>query len=169
MNIVQGAYITAMGRVILRQSCRDIADRAGKPVAACILYTDTDSIHSTEQYDGCDPLQIGKLKCENKKPITQAVFLAPKTYAEIIGDIKPEDVPQAVKDELISLHCKGVHVESLQEALQSGESLPEVYKVGRKYLSLSAVNVQGGKALLPLPKCVCKSLPDDLPESELYF
>lgn len=74
MNIVQGAYITAMGRVILRQSCRDIADRAGKPVAACILYTDTDSIHSTEQYDGCDPLQIGKLKCENKKPITQAIF-----------------------------------------------------------------------------------------------
>lgn len=169
MNIVQGAYITAMGRVILRQSCRDIADRARKPVAACILYTDTDSIHSTEQYDGCDPLQIGKLKCENKKPITQAIFLAPKTYAEIIGDIKPEDVPQAVKDELISLHCKGVHVESLQEALQSGESLPKVYKVGRKYLSLSAVNVQGGKALLPLPKCVCKSLPDDLPESELYF
>lgn len=169
MNVVQGAYITARGRTTLRQSCRDIAERAGKPVAACILYTDTDSIHSTEQYDGCDPLQIGKLKCENDEPITQAIFLAPKTYAELCGDILPQEIDRAVKDERASFHCKGVHVETLIDAFRNGDSLPDVYKVGRKYLSLSAINVQGGKALLPLPKCVCKSLPDDLPESELYF
>lgn len=169
MNIVQGAYITAQGRTILRRSCRDIADRAGKPVAACIWYTDTDSIHSTEKYDGCDPLKIGALKCENAKPITQAIFLAPKTYAEICGDIPPDQIDDAIKNELASFHCKGVRVESLIDAYRKGDSLPEVYKVGRKYLSLSAINVQGGKALLPLPKCVCKSLPDDLPESEAYF
>lgn len=76
---------------------------------------------------------------------------------------------KAIKDERASLHCKGVRVESLIEAYRSGDSLSEVYKVGRKYLSLSALNVQGGKALLPLPKCVCKKLPEELQESELYF
>ena len=169
MNIVQGAYITAMGRTILRQSCRDIAERAGKTVAQCILYTDTDSIHATEEYSGCDPLRLGALKCENKTPITEALFLAPKAYAELCGRIAPEDIDKAIKEELASFHCKGVRVESLIEAFRSGDSLPEVYKVGRKYLSLSALNVQGGKALLPLPKCVCKKLPEELQESELYF
>ena len=60
-------------------------------------------------------------------------------------------------------------MESLIDAFRRGDSLSEVYKVGRKYLSLSALNVQGGKALLPLPKCVCKKLPDQPQESELYF
>ena len=160
MNIVQGAYITAQGRTILRQSCRDIADRAGKTVAECIYYTDTDSIHGTEEYSGCDPLKLGYLKQENKEPITQAIFLAPKCYAELCGDIPHGEIDEAVKDERASFHCKGVRVENVIEAYRSGYSLADIYKQGRTYFSPSAINVRGGKAILPLPKQIARKEKD---------
>lgn len=157
MNVVQGAYITAKGRTILRQSCRDIAMEADKTVAECILYTDTDSIHTNVLYSKTDPLALGWLKCENKTPIREAVFIAPKAYAE--RDASGTE-----------FHSKGVNRERLAEAEADGDSLVDIYRPGRRFLSLSALNVRGGKALLPLPKVI--KIKDELDNEfgeEMFF
>lgn len=157
MNIVQGAYILAWSRCELRKACRRIAARAGRTVAEVILYTDTDSIHTTVDYPDTDPFRLGWLKVENDRPITTAIFVAPKTYAEV------ED------DGTLTAHCKGVRVELIKEAYKRGEPLDEVYRIGREYLSPSAINVRGGKAILPLRKAVCRTLPDEPDQYEIYY
>ena len=172
MSVLQGSYITAMGRTLLRKSCRLIAQSAHKPVAAVILYTDTDSLHSTVPWRDTDPYALGALKCENETPIKDAIFIAPKTYAEIdeealalIGYVARKEYD----GDGVNIRCKGVNVELLREAWNHGEPLAEIYRIGREYPSLTALNVRGGKALLPLPKAVCRSLPDDLPDEEIYY
>lgn len=166
MNIVQGAYIMARARCILRQSCRMIAQKAGKTVRECIIYTDTDSIHTTEQYDETSKYKLGWLKQENDKPIREAIFLAPKTYAEIETALTFRHEDGTIICDGGEIHCKGVNKESLYEFLEKGETLPEVYKIGREFLSNSAINVRGGKAILPMPKAVCRELPTP---DELYL
>lgn len=161
MNIVQGAYITAKGRTILRRSARDIAFRSGHEVADVLLYTDTDSLHTIVKYDRTDAYALGWLKQENEKPIHDAVFLAPKTYAEIDETTDPKDG--------YNFHCKGVRVECLIDAYERGESLGDIYREGREFLSLAAMNVRGGKALLALPKAVCRTMKGDVSDEELYF
>jgi len=157
MNVVQGSYITAMGRTKLRQSCREIAAENGRTVAETVLYTDTDSVHTNTLFTGTDALKLGYLKCENETPIFEAIFVAPKAYAE--------------RDERgTEYHSKGVNIECLREAEKQGDSLPDIYRPGRRYLSLSALNVRGGKALLPLPKCIKRNLEDiDEYGEELFF
>ena len=157
MNIVQGAYILAKARCRLRSACRRIAWLSGKTVADVILYTDTDSIHTTVDYGETDDYSLGWLKRENDLPIDRAIFMAPKTYAEIESD------------GTITAHCKGVNTDLLTNAYQSGETLEKIYEVGREYLSLSAINVRGGKALLPLRKAVCRTLKDEPDENEIYY
>ena len=157
MNIVQGAYILAHARCELRRAARRIAVEAGKTVAEVIYYTDTDSLHTTEPYSQIDRYKLGWLKQENDLPIKEAIFMAPKTYAEI------------ETDGTITAHCKGVRVELITEAYKRGETLAEIYRVGREYASLCAINVKGGKALLPLRKAVCRTLPDAPDENELYY
>lgn len=156
MNIVQGAYITAMGRTILRQSCRAVAKENGRTVSDCIAYTDTDSIHTNVHFSQTDSLKLGWLKQENKKPITEAFFCAPKAYAEIEGTEA-------------KFHSKGVRVECLEKAWRNGDNLAQIYEPGRLYQSLSAMNVRGGKALLALPKAVCKKAKEITEEDELYW
>lgn len=156
MNIVQGAFILALARCKLRQSCRRIARGVGKTVAETVIYTDTDSIHTSVRYEDTDPYRLGALKQENETPIGDAIFVAPKTYAEVDADGA-------------EMHCKGVNTSVLRDAYNAGESLSEIYRIGRTYLSNQAINVQGGKAILPLPKAVCKQLDGELSEDELYF
>lgn len=171
MSVLQGAYITAMGRTLLRKSCRLIAQSAGKTVSQTILYTDTDSLHSVVEWRDTDPYALGALKCENDTPITDAIFMAPKTYAEVVDHaaaLPPGEAREAADDDDVNIRCKGVNTELLRRAWNAGESLEDIYRVGREYPSLTAINVRGGKALLPLPKAVCRTLPDDIGD-EIYF
>ena len=164
MNIFQGAAIMAHSRVALRKKCRAIAFKAGRTVAEVILYTDTDSIHTTYFYDGpdVDRRRLGALKIENvfngePDPIVDAIFMAPKTYAEIPARGEP------------AFHCKGTRKEPLIAAYNAGESLADVYRVGREYLSDQAINVQGGKAILPFRKAVCRRVRGEISNDELYY
>ena len=164
MNIFQGAAIMAHSRVELRKKCRSIAFQSGHTVAEVVLYTDTDSIHTTHLYTGpdVDDYRLGALKIENTfegepDEIVDAVFMAPKTYAEVPRRGKP------------AFHCKGISKEPLLAAYKAGEPLSDVYRVGRVYLSNQAINVPGGKAILPFPKAVCRKLRGEISDAEIYY
>lgn len=145
MHVVQGAWITCRGRCYLRRLAREIC---GDRVAERLLYTDTDSLHVTVKPPPhlVDPTRLGALKLENSEPITAACFLAPKTYYELSDELE--------------IHAKGVRKEAILAALSGahGEArtLEDIYTPGKVILSESALNVAGGKAILPLPKRLCK-------------
>lgn len=141
MNVAQGAYITAMGRTILR---KDTREATGGKMRENLVYTDTDSAHLRGAFLNVHPTRLGAWKKENDTPITEAIFLAPKTYAE------------REANGTITVHAKGVNTEAIEAALANGESLDDVYRYGRKFPSLSAVTVKGGRALLKLQKTIAK-------------
>lgn len=148
MQVVQGARITMAGRVMWRTYARLICGN----VRQNLLYGDTDSIHSKvaapDKYISRD--RLGYLKEENKTPIVRACFLAPKTYFEEESSGKLE------------IHAKGVHLEEIQKLIDRGEPVEKIYTKGYRLQTLSALNVKGGKALLPLPKYITR--PDLFPD-----
>lgn len=141
MQVVQGARITANGRVRLLQAARRIT---GNRMAEKLLYGDTDSLHTLSEYRGADPYKLGEFKQENKRPIVKAAFIAPKTYYEI------EEGGE------IELHAKGVHIEDVKALLKRGVPIERIYSPGYCVQSLTSLNVKGGKALLPFPKTIMK-------------
>lgn len=145
MHVVQGARITCGGRVMLRKAIRQICGDTG--VREHLAYTDTDSIHADVLFAGTSPTELGALKLENKTPIIEACFLAPKTYYEIEEEHNARDGFKGY-----TIHAKGVHTEDITDLLRHGEKLRNIYREGYRVQSLSALNVKGGKALLPLPK-----------------
>lgn len=146
MNVVQGARITCGGRCLLMRLAREICAPHEGGVRKHLFYTDTDSLHVDVEAPAhlVDAYRLGALKRENDAPITEACFLAPKTYYEREADGKLE------------LHAKGVHKEDIQALLNRGVKLETIYKAGYRVQSLSALNVKGGKALLPLPKVMLR-------------
>lgn len=141
MQVVQGARITAGGRCMLLRACRDIC---GREVSDRLLYTDTDSIHAIGEAPHTSETELGALKRENKTPIVRACFLAPKTYYEIEESGK------------IEIHAKGVRTSDIEALIKRGVPIETIYREGYRVQSLSALNVRGGKALLPLPKVLCR-------------
>lgn len=139
MNVVQGAYITCGGRCLIRRLAREIC--RGE-VRRHLFYVDTDSLHVDVEAppELVDAYRLGAIKRENDDPITEACFLAPKTYYERESGGKLE------------LHAKGVHKEDIAALIKRGVPLTTIYRPGYRVCSLSALNVRGGKALLPLPK-----------------
>lgn len=150
MHVVQGARITAGGRIILRRYARMICGGA-EHTAEKWAYGDTDSIHAlaTAPAEIVDARRLGALKCENKTPITRACFLAPKTYYEIEESGKME------------IHAKGVNTSAIERLLRLDVPIEKIYTEGYRIQSLSALNVRGGKALLPLQKQLLRPLDDD--------
>ena len=146
MHVVQGARITANGRVRIRHAIRKAY---WENVSDLFLYTDTDSFHGLQKNPYNDPYTLGAFKQENDTPICEACFLAPKTYYEI------EESGE------VSIHSKGVNVEAIYRLYKAGEPLRDIYIPGRRIQSLHALNVVGGKALIPLPKFLCKTIAGD--------
>ena len=61
----------------------------------------------------------------------------------------------------MSIHSKGVNVERIEELVKRGVPLDKIYTPGYKVQSLSALNVRGGKALLPFPKNIARPDSDE--------
>lgn len=145
MNVMQGAYITALARVGLMR-----AIRATCPVPARdFVYCDTDSIHSFTVAPDTDPYTLGKLKDEGT--YTAAKYLAPKTYFvahETGGGWEYE------------CHTKGVPIKTVAAEIKPGMTPEEVgetvFCAGRKFVCLAGLNVVGGKALVPIEKYLCR-------------
>lgn len=153
MQVVQGARITCAGRCMIRRYARMICGGT-ENTADHWFYGDTDSLHLdrvTVPPEIVDPYRLGALKQENKTPIKEACFLAPKTYYEREESWKVE------------IHAKGINTSSIIDLLESGVSLADIYTPGYRIQSLTAINVKGGKALLPFPKQILGV--DELDES----
>ena len=142
MSVIQGALVTSMARCSLLKFIREICVN----VKENLIYCDTDSVHSLRKYEDADPYEIGKMKeeaiCDYGK------FLAPKTYIE--GEKKERWEYE--------VHTKGVPTQIVKRLIDdhSPDYASKIFKPGQKFLALSGLNVSGGKALIPLPKTICK-------------
>lgn len=154
MQVVQGARITAGGRCMLRRYARQICGGA-ENTAAHWLYGDTDSLHLHDVNvppEIVDAYRLGALKKENKTPIRRACFLAPKTYYEIEESGEME------------IHAKGINTDAIEREIANGIPIEHIYREGFCIQSLTAMNVRGGKALLPFGKQLLAPL-DEIEET----
>ena len=61
----------------------------------------------------------------------------------------------------VEIHCKGVAIKVVQEKFKSYKKLTlarinQAFDYGKKYIMLSAMNVPGGKCLLPVEKFLAR-------------
>lgn len=151
MSVAQGAYITARGRTTI---CRDIRTKCKHSVLDDFYYCDTDSVHG-DYVAETDAFEIGALKLE--ATCTYGLFLAPKTYFEIDDN------------NIIELHTKGVPTKVIYNVMMQAGAIDEnkkvlniervcdIFKAGNKFQCLSAMNLKGGKGLIPLFKELCRT------------
>ena len=154
MSVIQGAYITARGRVEL---CKSIRLYCINSPAEDFYYCDTDSIHGNFNVIA-DDFKIGDLKLEGVCKC--GLFLAPKTYFEVLDD------------NTIEIHTKGIPVSAIYNVLLKKHYIEEkdnsfkvvdidgvlsVFKAGNKFQTLASMNLKGGKGLIPLFKELCKT------------
>lgn len=154
MNVAIGALITAYARVYILSKIREVC---GEEIAKRFVYIDTDSIHAFAPYDKADAYALGGLKLE---ATCEAVkYILPKTYV----DVERINKDGTIDYKAMEIHSKGVSIAAVFAALrkkQKGKKrgLPTLplldakIAYGQKYLVLCAMNVRGGKVLLPVEK-----------------
>ena len=158
MNVAVGALITAYARCYILSKIREIC---GDRPADNFVYIDTDSIHCFADYDKADAFALGGLKLEAKCDAVK--YIAPKTYV----DIEKVNEDGTIEFDAFEVHSKGVNIASFVNDLkkkQKGKKhgLPTLdlfnrkMAYGAKYPCLVAMNVQGGKALLPTDKYLAR-------------
>lgn len=157
MNVAVGALVTSFARCYILSKIREIC-----PVPARdFVYIDTDSIHCFMPYCGCDPKRLGALKLEATCPAIK--YIAPKTYLDV-ETINPDG---SIPFRGFEIHSKGVSIGSILQDLarpQKGKrkglpTLPLLFakmSYGAKYPVLMAMNVKGGKALVPCYKYLAR-------------
>ncbi len=147
LNVIQAAYITAMGRVKLMSDCRKYCDN----ISEQLIYGDTDSAHLTVKIpdDDLSPI-IGGFgdECEVGGvtiPYEWCKYLAPKTYIQgrRLDNVWCYDI-----------YCKGVSKKVVAESVDGRppEEVDKIFAPNVKFKCLSKLNVRGGAALVPLYK-----------------
>lgn len=164
MNVVIGALVTAIARVWILSHIREICKE--DEICLWFIYIDTDSIHAFAEYDKADPYTLGGFKEEATCPAVK--YLAPKTYFDIEdmeGDyIKLKSGKDGKIKPQIELHTKGVNITSVQNDFMhqvTDQGLPIEYvnkrfDYGQAFAVLCAMNVPGGKVLLPTMKYLAR-------------
>ena len=154
MNVAIGALITSYARVFILSKIREVC---GNEIRKRFVYIDTDSIHAFADYDKADAYALGGLKLE---ATCEAVkYILPKTYV----DIERINKDGTIDFDKMEIHSKGVSISAVKASLkkkQKGKKrgLPTLALMdskiayGEKYLVLCAMNVRGGKVLLPVEK-----------------
>lgn len=153
LSVVLGALITSMARTQLMRLIREVCPVPERD----FIYCDTDSIASFTQYANPDPYTLGALKDETvidgvQVPYTFGKYLAPKTYV-LARDVNGK------RD--IEAHTKGLPVKAIFRAGglssdASDDEIDAVFAAGRQFVALAAMNVRGGKALVPVLKHLCR-------------
>lgn len=158
LNVAVGALITAFARTYILSKIREVCKGN---VKANFVYIDTDSIHCFCDYDKADAFALGGLKLE---ATCQAIkYIAPKTYI----DIETVNKDGTVDYEGIEVHSKGINVQAVKADLmkkQKGKrhNLPTLKLIdnkiayGKQFICLQAMNVKGGKCLLPTLKYIAR-------------
>ena len=160
MNVAVGALVTAYARVYILSKIREVCvnPKTKKPeIAKRFVYIDTDSIHAFAEYDKADAYALGGLKLEASCEAVK--YILPKTYV----DVERVNKDGTIDFDALELHSKGVSIAAVKADLrkkQKGKKrgLPTLELIdakiayGQKYLVLCAMNVKGGKVLLPIEK-----------------
>ena len=159
MSVLVGAKITSKARCYILSKIREIC---GPNVAENFIYIDTDSIHSFTPYDKADAYALGGLKLE---AVCEACkYVLPKTYVDITKINKDGTIDY----KNIELHTKGINVGAVYQELMKKrkgkrkgkptlELVDQLIEYGVQYRVLVAMNVHGGKVLLPQLKYLARS------------
>ena len=158
MNVVIGSLITCVARCYILGKIREVCHGA---INRKFVYIDTDSIHAFANYDKADAYTLGGLKLE---ATCQAVkYLAPKTYI----DIERINKDGTIDYDAFEIHSKGINLTAViadlrkkQKGKRKGKPTLELIDrkiaYGAKYVCLVAMNVRGGKVLLPTEKYIAR-------------
>lgn len=169
MSIVDGSLVTSFARCYILSKIREICPCPAKD----FVYIDTDSIHCFNKYEKADPKKLGGLKLEMETAGIK--YLAPKTYVDIVkfddGKIELGDVVINSKGDVeihskgdVEIHSKGVNVKAIYDDVVTKGNPPYIaldrlltrFDYGEKFVCLQAMNVKGGKALVPVEKYLAK-------------
>jgi uncharacterized lipoprotein YehR (DUF1307 family) len=147
LNVVIGALVTCIARCYILSQIRAVCSN----VAEQFVYIDTDSIHAFADYDKADAFSLGGLKLEAECEAVK--YLAPKTYIDI------ERIDDIINT--IEIHTKGVSTKVVYNDFKTHEDLTIDYvnnkfNYGAKYIILCAMNVVGGKVLVPTEKYLAR-------------
>ena len=165
MNVIIGALVTCVARCYILSKIREVC---GDDIKHKFVYIDTDSIHAFASYDKADAYSLGGLKLEAECDAVK--YIAPKTYIDI--ESVSNGVVNKDKDNnyMIEVHSKGVSTAVVFNELSKQENLTLDYidkqiAYGAKYVILCAMNVKGGKVLVPTEKYLARPelAPDGVP------
>ena len=157
MNVAVGALVTSYARCYILSKIREVCRGDKGEISKRFVYIDTDSIHAFACYDKADAYALGGLKLE---ATCEAVkYILPKTYI----DIERINKDGTIEFDKMEIHSKGVSIAAVYFELkkkQKGKKrgLPTLPLIdikidyGQQYLVLCAMNVRGGKVLLPVKK-----------------
>lgn len=158
MNVVIGALVTCVARCYILSKIREVC---GADIKHTFVYIDTDSIHAFADYEKADAYKLGGLKLE---ATCEAVkYIAPKTYI----DIEHINEDGTIEYDAFEVHSKGINLQAVITDLKKKQNgkrhgLPTLELINRKidygakYLCLVAMNVRGGKVLLPTLKYLAR-------------
>lgn len=157
MNVAVGALVTSFARCYILGKIREICKCPAKE----FVYIDTDSIHAFASYDKADAFKLGGLKLEAECEAVK--YIAPKTYI----DIEKVSRDGTVNFQDFEIHSKGISIKAIMDELskkQKGKRkglptlrlLDDKISYGRKFICLCAMNVRGGKALIPTEKYLAR-------------
>ena len=158
MNVAVGALVTCVARCYILSKIREVCKG---DIKHKFVYIDTDSIHAFASYDKADAFALGGLKLE---ATCEAVkYIAPKTYI----DIEAVNKDGTINYDAFEVHSKGINLSAVITDLKKKQKgkrhgLPTLELINRKieygaqYLCLVAMNVRGGKVLIPTLKYLAR-------------
>lgn len=173
MNVAVGALITSYARVYILSKIREVCGEG--QVSKRFVYIDTDSIHAFADYAKADAFILGGLKLE---ATCEAVkYILPKTYI----DVERINKDGTIDFNKMEIHSKGVSIAAVFADLKKKQrgkkrGLPTLplldakIAYGQKYMVLCAMNVKGGKVLLPVEKYLATNdrRPNETEERRVY-
>lgn len=153
MSVLVGALVCAVSRIYILSKIREVC----KNVKEDFLYCDTDSIHTFNLYKNTSDTELGWLKNETPKGIKACKYIAPKTYVDVL-DIQKDG---SINEKDIEIHSKGITLLAIMTELHKKKKITikdidEAIAYGKKYIILCAMNVKGGKVLLPTEKYIAR-------------
>ena len=158
MNVAIGALTTCVARCYILSKIREVCNG---DIKHKFVYIDTDSIHAFASYDKADAYALGGLKLE---ATCEAVkYIAPKTYI----DIEKINKDGTINYDAFEVHSKGINLSAIiadlkkkqkgkRKGLPTLELLNRKINYGTKYVCLVAMNVKGGKVLIPTEKYLAR-------------
>lgn len=163
MNVAVGALVTAVARCWILSHIRKICGESN--MANSFVYIDTDSVHAFADFDSADPYKLGALKLEATCPVVK--YLCPKTYFDV-EKMNGEYIVVENGKPCIELHTKGVNITAIKNDFQQSMTIDGLridyinkrFHYGQRFPVLCAMNVVGGKVLLPTYKYIAREEQD---------